>query len=129
MMPYTPPTVDEWIQEAADNLDVLKQLVDAYHPANRLPGRRPGDWITAHNPEAACTQVRKAIRDEHDGSNPADVLETAIKNKDVGKVSEILNQAWFGVPENRDCWKIPGFREAVDLIEELPEEEGEDETA
>jgi hypothetical protein len=123
MMPYTPRTAAEWLQDAEDNLDALRQLVAAYHPANRLPGRRPEDWITAPNPEAACTQVRKAIRDDHDGSDPVKVLEQAIASKDVGKVAEILNQTWFGVPESRSCWNIPGFREAVDLIEDMPEEE------
>lgn len=31
--------------------------------------------------------------------------------------------AWFGVPESTSCWSIPGFGQAVDLLDDPPEDQ------
>ena len=33
----------------------------------------------------------------------------------------LLNSAWFGVPESTQCWKLEGFKEAIDLLEDPPD--------
>jgi len=43
--------------------------------------------------------------------------------QDISKAMKLLNDAWFGVPESTDCWQIYGFKEAVDLLDDPPEEE------
>jgi hypothetical protein len=123
-------TEQQWIGEAREAREALSDLVAMYHPANRQPGRRSacatngytGDYITAPNAEAACVQVRKGIRDTHQG-DPVAQLDAALTAGDWRAVNNLLNAAWFGVPESTSCWGIPGFREAVGLMEDLPEEE------
>jgi hypothetical protein len=114
-------TPEQWLAEVNEHADKLKSLLESYHPANRLPGRRPGDYITAPNAEIAATHVRKAICDAST-ADPVVEFETARANGDWAKIANLLNEAWFGVPESTLCWKIEGFSEAVALIEELPKE-------
>lgn len=115
-------TEQEWLDEARSNAPQLRDLLREFHPANRQPGRRPTDFITAPGAEAACTQVRKSIRENHEG-DPVNQFDEALADNDLHTVWKLLNQAWFGVPESTTCWQIPGFREAVGLLEDLPETE------
>lgn len=111
----------EWFEKAIANRFKLYSFLSVYHPSNRQPGRRPEDFITAPNVENACTQVRKQIRDEFEG-DPTELFKVALLKKDLGVCLTLLNQAWFGVPESTTCWQIEGFKEAVDLMEDTPDE-------
>jgi hypothetical protein len=77
--------------------------------------------ITAGTAELACRNVRTLIQKE-DRGNPAARFATALECGDVGEIQNILNGAWFGVPESTSCWGIPGFSEAADLLEDPPKE-------
>lgn len=118
-------TKEEWLREASGAKDKLASLIDHYHPANRLPGGTDLP-ITAHNAERACVHVRSEIRKNFEG-NPREQFFTALDEEDTDKISNLLNDTWFGVPESTLCWQIPGFREAVKLITDPPDGYVEDE--
>lgn len=111
---------DEWFNQANQSKDKLISLIGYYHPAclQGLVGMR----ITAPNAEMVSERIRESIRKNFDG-NPVTEFITALDNKDISKCMKLLNDAWFGVPESTDCWKISGFKECVDLLDEPPDEE------
>jgi hypothetical protein len=114
----------EWLQKAKDNADSLKYLLGRYYPAARTYNPAPMA-ITAGAAEVACESVRREIMAKNNGEpvDPCDRFDIALAAGDVGEINELLNAAWFGVPESTSCWGITGFREAVELIEDLPEDE------
>lgn len=117
-------TKQEWFIEANGSRDKVKSLIRDYHPIYRQAGRRRNiDFITAPNAEAACTIVRKQIQDSTpEGFNPVDEYQKALDKQDIDMAMKILNEVWFGVPESTTCWQLTGFREAVDLMDDPPEE-------
>lgn len=125
-------TTHDWLTNARHDVEKLKDLLRAYHPT-MLRGpldtledrRRYGLHITAPAAEAACEAVREDVRKNFEG-DPVTQLDEALAADDVGKVISLLNQAWFGVPESSSCWNIPGFREAVALLEEPPDDDTSD---
>lgn len=133
-MPYIRKTKEEWLKFAEENKEKLAWLIKDYHPVNRQPGTRRasvlhrGDYITAPNAEAACVQVRNKIRQNFEG-NPVQQFEEALRQKDVSKINKLLNDTWFGVPESTSCWNILGFKEAVELMEDIPDDDNDGEAA
>lgn len=124
-------TTQEWLAYAEEHKARLKTLLEHYHPVNLKNPWLPGNTlhrITAPNAERACANVRTQIAIEEAGRNPLQELEDAIADKQVGKIYALLNSAWFGVPESASCWAITGFKEAVTLLEEIPEAEDENQT-
>jgi hypothetical protein len=95
-----------------------------YHPSSKGYGRQWGMKITAPLAEAACQTIRGSIQ-RKEQADPVERFAQALEDKDVAKINSLLNSAWFGVPESTDSWGIEGFREAVELLEDLPEEEEE----
>lgn len=119
---YKAPTVDEWLGKVRVYKNDLVFLLENYHPNNRQPGRRKNqDFITAPGAEAACTVIRKQIKDKNEG-DPIERFNKAFNEHDVTTILALLNEAWFGVPESVTAWGIKGFREAVELIEEPPDD-------
>jgi len=117
-----PITIDQWIAQARDNGEALRFLLQNYHPSNRQPGpRKNQDYITAPNAERACAAIRSRIRADFQG-NAVEKFNHALESKDWRTINSLLNDAWFGVPESVTAWGIRGFREAVALIEEPPDE-------
>lgn len=116
----------EWIAYAKENRENLVSLLKSYHPVMRQPGRRQGDYITAPNAENACTKVRKSIRENFEG-DPVKQFNEALDSDNWSIINTLLNHAWFGVPESISCWDITGFREAVKLMEDLPNDDDEEE--
>lgn len=112
-------TTVEWIDKAKQNQGALISLLRNYHPA--MPGEKEEMRISAPAAEAACEVVRAEIREK--GGNPIAQFEAALIAGDSATVGSLLDEAWFGVPESRSCWSIPGFREAVDLLDDPPEDE------
>ena len=114
----------EWLKRVRENEAALVSLVAAYHPANIRPHKNQEvipDYITAPNAARVCEVIRKQVRKEFLGI-PEEQLKAAIAEGNVGKVTELLNQAWFGVPESIGCWGVEGFREAVALLEDTPDD-------
>lgn len=110
-------TKAEWIAKVEANKHKLITLIAAYHPVSLAP--LIGMKITAPNAEAACEVVRDNIRKNFEG-NPATEFQDALREKNISRLMNLMSDAWFGVPESTDCWKIPGFKEAVDLMDDPP---------
>jgi hypothetical protein len=107
----------------------LRELLAEYHPVNQQRARPyPVGPITAPGAEAACEVVRGDIAKNFEG-DPVIEFDDALERGDEIKIAKLLNDAWFGVPETTSCWRIPGFREAVDLLEDPPDDEEENEDA
>lgn len=133
-------TKQEWLEKVNENKDVLRQLVANWHPSARRPvaiqreavvltdgSAVAVDVAEAHMPitapaaEQACQQVRTMLRRDEPG-DPLERWDKAVGDGDVGELNTLLSGAWFGVPESTSCWSIAGFAEAVDLMDDLPEE-------
>ncbi len=115
-------TKQEWLEKVNINKDKLISLLGNYYPSAGCQGHRHNLDITAPGAEAACEQIRKniAIKESED---PIKRFTVALAIGDIGEINSLLNSAWFGVPESTSCWQINGFKEAVDLMEDIPEEE------
>lgn len=119
-------TNQEWLDKVRANEQVLINLIGSYHPS-MYSGKPPGNLpITARITESACEIVREKIRNETD-SSPIGSFKDALEDGNVDIVYSLLSAAWFGVPESTLCWQIEGFKEAVDLMDDQPEMENEDE--
>lgn len=118
-MPYEAPTKESWLDYVKIHKDVLENFLANYHPVYRGVKSKPTDRITAPNAERACEVVRADIRRTTEG-DPVKDFRDALTNNNVNVIAKLLNQAWFGVPESRDCWSIQGFKEAVHLVEDVP---------
>lgn len=111
----------QWIDRVLEHRDKLRALIVNYHPASRgFRQGRQGMPITAPGAEAACEVVRQQIKQEH-AQDPASRFDAALASGDVYTIYGLLQSAWFGVPESTSCWSIPGFGEAVDLLDDPPE--------
>ena len=120
-------TKDEWLAYAKENAPELTLLIANYHPVRlaSLVSNTPQfhDEITAHGAEHACAHIREAIAgEEAEKADPVSRFQRALAQADVGEIMGLLNSAWFGVPENASCWGLVGFKEAVDLLEQPPDE-------
>jgi hypothetical protein len=119
-------TAQEWLAKATEHKEKLLSLIKTYHPASHaIHAKKSHDLpITAPNAEFACRAVREKINAEEGHlAYPCDRFNSALDAGDWSTISSLLNGAWFGVPESTSCWGIEGFSEAVDLIEDMPEEE------
>ena len=131
----------EWFERLKENEELLKSFVASWHPSARFPKAiqrksvilTNGDAVAvdvpeAHLPitapaaEAACESIRREIRKESP-ENPREKWDRAVSTSDTSTLYSLLNSAWFGVPESRGCWSIAGFSEAVELLEDPPEDE------
>lgn len=114
----------EYVEQATKHATILRSLIQNFHPATPDGPRRGIGPITAGAAEAACENVRRDIADkERDMGNPVERFDKALKDGDVLEIDSLLNSAWFGVPESINCWKVAGFKEAVDLMDDPPEDE------
>jgi len=108
--------LEQWFQQVENNKEILISIIKKFHPSRK---NKSDLKITAPNAELACEKIRSQIKK----NTKEDVLvsfESALKEKNKRVILRILNDVWFGVPESTDCWKIPGFKELVDLIENCP---------
>lgn len=114
-------TKQEWLEKVEENKVVLRELIADWHPAARSMKAKISMPITARAAERACETVREQIRNT-EPEDPCERWDKAVAAGDLGELNSLLNAAWFGVPESSSCWSIPGFAEAVDLMEDLSEE-------
>lgn len=119
MVIYNPPrTKEEWWSNVDTCWDELKSMIVNYHPAITKV-----EWsnITAPNAEAARQEVVRTMpvpEDDWDPLKEAEECKERRLDDDGIKLSMILNQVWFGIPESTDCWNIPGFGQLCDLCSE-----------
>ncbi len=78
--------------------------------------------ITAPMAEVACSVVRDRIREEKVDMDPVAAFDVALTDGNVDATVELLNGAWFGVPESTSCWRLTGFKEAVGLLDDPPDD-------
>lgn len=108
-------TKAHWLAKVHEHRDKLRGLILGYHPFYRRSHSMP---ITAPNAESACRAVREAIAQET-VVEPVLQFDAALNIGDVYTIYHLLNDVWFGVPESINCWRIEGFRQAVELIEDF----------
>ena len=120
-------TRQEWIEAARKHEEVLRELLRKWHPRQETVATaqlREDLVYSAPGAERACEVVRDAIRKEGEGQPKVlSQFTKALADGDVETLYGLLQQAWFGVPETTGCWKIVGFKEAVDLLDDIPEDE------
>jgi hypothetical protein len=115
---------EAWLEKVEHHQEALRGLISLYHPSSKQRDPEPMT-ITAPAAEEACERIRKAIRRD-DPQPPVLKFDIALRTKDHATLMRLLNEAWFGVPESRNCWGIYGFSEAVDLLDDPPEVETEE---
>lgn len=113
-------TTAQWLARAREHGEVLTDLVRTWHPLRR-PDYIGDVTISAQAAEQGCAIVRREVVAKGEG-DPVKRFVLALASGDVSAVSTLLSEAWFGVPESRDCWGIRGFSEAVDLLDDPPED-------
>lgn len=127
-------TSQEWLDKAKQDETLLTQFVAEWHPRGTRVRKDYSDLdsldsfdampITASGAEQACKAVRDSIRaKEGQQLAPEYLFKLALDKGDISELNSLLNSAWFGVPESTSCWQIPGFSEAVSLLEDPPEDE------
>lgn len=138
-MTYIPMTRERWLNTVRENQEKLSNLILDWHPVSRITNHRstefidvagdlveiekPAMKITAPNAEYACGVVReKIVREEGQQDPPVERFKKAVEEENISEINSLLSSAWFGVPESTECWRIPGFSIAVDLMDDLPEE-------
>lgn len=113
-------TKQEWLQRAKTDQDKLKKLIGNYHPLTRRLSESSIP-ITAPNAERACAQIRADIKRNSEG-DPLTKFDEALTIGNWKVINNILNETWFGVPESTLAWQLEGFREAIILLEEPPDD-------
>lgn len=111
---------EQWLAKARTNADKIRQIVSQYHPCALSPGMPLP--ITAPAAERACKHFRGQIMAESKG-DPVQRFDKSIADGDVPTLLGLLDETWLGVPESTDCWRITGFAEIVDLMEDAPTED------
>lgn len=119
-MVYQQMTKGRWLEQVTSHRKELRQLIADYHPSTRSRGYLESKVITAPNAEMACENVRESIRSK-EKEDPLVKWDKAVSEGDIGTIMSLLSGAWFGVPESTECWSIPGFSKAVDLLDDPPE--------
>ena len=114
-------TKSNWMAYVQRNEKKLVGIVEKYHPSNLAKNENEPMLITAPAAEDACAVVRKQIAEEEDGDINVR-FATALMTEDAVEINSILNSTWFGVPESTECWKIEGFKELVEVVENWNEE-------
>ncbi len=123
--PSTRMIKENWLTQVKANEEVLRNFIARYHPINLLPNKDTDVMdkdITAPQAERACNIVRAQIRKES-FERPDIQFNTALLNNDDNAIYNLLQSAWFGVPESTSCWNIPGFSIAVNLLDDPIEED------
>lgn len=107
-------TITDWWALVDSRWVDLINCIETFHPNVKSVAN---DWaypITAPEAERACEFVRATI------DRPS-VLTSATKAKedrDHRTLNSIFNEAWFGAPESRDVYSVPGFSTLCDLCSE-----------
>lgn len=117
-------TNEEWLEQVKQHKENLLDLVSNWHPTSYSKVQDHDMPITAPSAEWACNKVRAEIVAESN-SDLAVQKEflSAIESGNINTIYTILSNTWFGVPESTSCWRLTGFKEAVNLLDDPPEED------
>lgn len=77
--------------------------------------------ITAPNAELARRSIMHQMIKESDGISDIDKLNKAITEKNLSNAYNVMSETWFSIPESTNCWNLRGFRELVNLLEDMPD--------
>lgn len=118
-------TREQWFNFANEHRQELSSLIGEFHPMNRsitgVPSNLP-DLV--ENPERACQQIRREVREKWEGGSPVIKFQKALETGDYDTIVSVLNETWFGVPESASfAWSRVGFKECVALLEDPVEDE------
>lgn len=108
-------TKQNWLQYVTDNQTNLLSLVSLYHPTSN---QRPSLQITASRAETACAAVRKSIVEELELKSASERFQDALNEQNAEQIYKLLSDTWFGVPESTECWRVTGFKECVNLLDD-----------
>ena len=114
-------TRGEWMEQARRDREKLVGLIRGYHPSVGTV-RTLDTPITAPAAEAAAEVIRSRIK-RLQTTDVVAQFNTALDNGEFKSAYAVLSDTWFGVPESTSCWGIEGFKEAVDLLDDPPEDE------
>lgn len=113
----------QWLAKAKSSREDLVAFLTAYHP--KSSGLNPEPLrVTAH----AAEVMRRMGKELYckDVADPVAAFSAALESGDYEAIIQLLDEAWWTVPESTECWKIRGFGLAVYLIDNPPDEEGEE---
>jgi hypothetical protein len=116
----------DWLAQVLVHREVLREIVETYHPYNGPHPQRATLKITAPSAEARMVGIREEIAMKSPILAPAVRFDAAIADKNFHELYLILSATWFGVPESTECWGIRGFKELVALLEDMPEPNDEE---
>jgi len=116
-------TKQEWLDKLKQKQDVIKAYVVKWHPASAEQGVGRDLPITAPNAESARRECVEQVKQE-DVHKPevAQRWDAALEAGDTDELANLMDAAWFGVPESIECWDVAGFKESVELLGDPPEE-------
>ena len=116
-------TQQDYIKIARLHKEKLVELVRRYHP--RSPEAQTIKRVrvrpTAIKAQRMCDLIANEIKSQDIKTHPAQIIEDAIDAGAAKIVDALLNETWFGIPESTISWSIPGFKEAIALMEDPPE--------
>jgi hypothetical protein len=117
-------TSQEWLGRVRQQSGTLERFIGDWHPSSHSydDAAAFGMTITAPAAQTACDIVSAAIARNEKNDNPVGRFWRAVAEGDCRVIISLLDQAWFGVPESTECWSIEGFREAVGILENAPDD-------
>lgn len=114
----------DWWQEVNDNWSDLVGCIERFHPVSRNDEDLLDFPITAEAAEKFSNVIRKQIVGEQTAGlrfkkrNVVQEATIAKENRDGMTLHTIFNQTWFGAPESRSVFAVPGFGLLCDLCSE-----------
>lgn len=112
-------TKQEWIGEVSKDKHKYRDIIASFHP-NTVSRSEASVVITAGAAERACERIRQEIRKRNTPMNPVDVFDLALAAGDAEMLSILMNEAWFGMPEDRElALRTPGFMIMCDLLSDM----------
>lgn len=124
-------TKDDWWRKVDEQKEVLEALIGNYHPS--MDPAVVGT-ITAQRAENIRLETAAQIRAEAERGSPVAHYKLACATRNAPAAYALLEQTWWGVPENAGSRDIPGFPALCDLcseyntcVGEYPDEDVRDE--
>lgn len=97
----------------AENYDQLIGCIEKFHPTYAVDNSK--FIITAKKAEAVCNEIRKEIKTV----DPIGQFQIAYVKMDLPTMCRILNETWYGAPESRQVFNVPGFNILCDILSDF----------
>jgi len=125
----------EWFDKVKANAVALRAIVEKYHPASKvsvavgplqveMPARamQLSTPVTARAAQDACNVICNDIEQNFEGK-PVERYDEALRLGAASVILDLLNDAWFGLPESMASRSITGFFVLCDLCEGWEDED------